>query len=60
MKVRLETAKGEFVTDGDMPPFNELPEVVMWGVRLFKLVAVEARLLDEPAIYRECFAWYLV
>ena len=37
LKVRLETTDGDHVTDAVMPPFETLPSVVMWGVRVFKL-----------------------
>jgi hypothetical protein len=37
MKVRLETAQGEFVGNAILPPFSTPPPVVFWGVRVFAL-----------------------
>ena len=35
MIVSLETQRGEFVREIDIPPFVEAPNVLMWGTRVF-------------------------
>lgn len=59
MKVKLETSEGNFVHEGVLPPFNPAPEVVFWGIRVFKQHAIEKR-PDGYTIYREVFAVALV
>ena len=56
---RLETAAGEFVTNVEVLPFNEPPEVIFWGTRTFKLHEATSA-FTEPDVYRECFAWAAV
>jgi hypothetical protein len=58
--IRLETADGDHVHDAVIPPFlptrhqpTGAPDVVTWGVRVFKL---HAWVDGEPIVYRECFA----
>ncbi len=36
-RVRLVTAKGEFVTHVLLPQFVKMPEVIVWGARYFQL-----------------------
>lgn len=36
VKVRLETAEGHLVGEPDIPSFMMLPEVLLWGNRVFK------------------------
>lgn len=55
-KVRLETSNGELVVHGEVPPFNEAPDVLVWGTRIFKDTY---QLQDDERVYRECFAVYL-
>lgn len=55
LPIRLETADGRYVTTGLIPPFNVLPDVALWGSRVFKLHD-EPQDKDAPIIYREAFA----
>lgn len=58
-RVALETKQNELVCNGMIPPFNELPEVIGWGDRVFKLRAPNTS-EDTAAIYTEVFAVALV
>lgn len=44
MKVKLFTRTGGFVHEQEIPPFNEQPDVILWGERVFKTMSV-----DNPA-----------
>ena len=55
---RLEVSTGEFVTNVYVLPFNEPPDVLIWGTRIFKLHQKASDFPNDPDIYRECFAWY--
>lgn len=65
-KVRLYTSTGAkptidlggFVVEGEIPPFNIPPEVLMWGARLFVFVSTEED--TGVYLYREAFAVALV
>jgi hypothetical protein len=35
MRIRLFTAKKEAVAEYDVPDFNEYPQTIVWGIRLF-------------------------
>lgn len=35
MHVELHTTTGHYVTTAVMPPFQRLPEAIMWGSRVF-------------------------
>jgi hypothetical protein len=59
MNVQLETRTGDLVTTGRVPPFNEPPEVLLWGVRVFRLHDKGDGMV-RPTIYREAFATYLI
>ena len=50
-KVILQTRDGGPVTEGLIPPFSELPTVVLWGMRTFGIW-----LEGPPPVYREVFA----
>jgi hypothetical protein len=54
--VRLETKGGCFVCNGSIPPFHELPEVLLWGTRVFQFDCQ----LPTVIVYREAFAVALV
>lgn len=55
-QVRLVTATGDLVVEGQVPPFSEAPEVLVWGTRVF----VDTRNnSDEMRVYREAFTVYL-
>lgn len=54
--IRLETASGAHVCSATMPPFDPLPEVLLWGQRFFILLGIE---IAGPAVYREAFCWAL-
>lgn len=56
MRVRLETREGELVTNGRVPPFNIAPEVLLWGVRVFRHHGTD----NGVEVYREAFATYLI
>ncbi len=59
MEGKLITRSGEFVTAFMMPPFMLLPEVCVWGERLFCLDKPFTQKFGEPAdpVYREVCAW---
>jgi hypothetical protein len=48
-EVVLQTRDGSPVTAQQIPPFSGMPEVVIWGLRVFQI--------QEFPIYREVFAW---
>lgn len=50
-KVKLSTDDGRHVHAILMPPFKDLPDVVLWGSRSFLLWD------SEGPEYRECFAY---
>ncbi len=54
MKIRLVTEDGNHVVDHDLPPFQSYPEVVVWGIRTFRLDTYPH---NNPITYRECFAY---
>jgi hypothetical protein len=60
MKVRLATRDGREVADVVIPPFQYLPEVLIWGERIFYFYA-ELTADGEPnaAEYREVFAFWI-
>jgi hypothetical protein len=35
IKVILHTREGEYVTTVDVPPMNPMPEIIIWGSRVF-------------------------
>ncbi len=59
MKIKLETANGDFVHEQEIPPFTTPPDVIGWGDRVFKNHGTEKR-PNGYTIYRECFAYALV
>lgn len=50
-KVTLQTADGTFVHEGVIVPFIKRPDVIMWGMRLFRHFT--------DSIYREAFFYVL-
>jgi hypothetical protein len=61
IRVKLFTADGGFVVEGEIPPFQTEPDVLIWGERVFKfggMVQDGARLLHLN--YIECFSVALV
>lgn len=46
-EIRLETERGDYVITGIIPPFDVLPEVVLWGERVFRR--------HDGTTYREAF-----
>jgi hypothetical protein len=55
IEVQLVTADGGYVGKFQIPPFQKLPEVLVWGSRVFHLDAP-----GEIPIYREVFAFAIV
>lgn len=53
--VRLETFDGRYVTTGIVPPFQKMPEVLIWGERCFRLTSTIFKPGVVP-VYREAFA----
>jgi hypothetical protein len=51
MKITLLTATGAFVHSEEILPFNEYPQVIIWGERVFSKTT-----LGE---YRECFFYVI-
>ncbi|NEQ29050.1 MAG: hypothetical protein F6K28_60945 [Microcoleus sp. SIO2G3] len=49
--VTLHTANGDFVVSGKIPPFNQYPDVLFWGERVFVSTA--------PGKYKEAFCYVL-
>lgn len=56
MKVRLMTSSMELVATGTVPPFNQYPDVLIWGTRLFTFHHEDTGV----GVYREAFAFYLM
>lgn len=64
--IRLETAAGALVSDEEsIPPFQTLPEFIIWGNRTFKYVSVASNptalpggMVKQP-VYRECFTYVI-
>lgn len=57
--IKLETAVGEHVANVEILPLpdKEMPEVVLWGNRVFHFEAhAIARTRPDLWVYRECFA----
>lgn len=51
-KVRLMTKDGGFVTGGEVPLFDEPPDVVVWGERVFTYSHTDDETVD---VYVEAF-----
>jgi hypothetical protein len=59
-RIRLETAKGELVTDGEcIPPFIRQPDVVVWGFRHFAYAGGTIGAGKDVLVYREVFAYHI-
>lgn len=56
MKIRLETNDGGLVHETEIPPFNEAPAVILWGIRVFDEFEEDG----DTKVYREVFAYHLV
>ena len=58
MIVKLETKHKEFVTWAVLLPFNEIPDVVYWGTRIFvyDLMATEQESAARIPVFKEAFA----
>lgn len=55
-RVILQTKDGGYVTGGKIPPFNEPPDVLLWGDRVFQYNVTD----DEHChIYVEVFYFVL-
>lgn len=60
IKIRLAIYDGGHVSDAIIPPFQKLPEVVVWGERFFAFHHVIEEAEDEcRAEYREVFAYWI-
>lgn len=55
MKVKLYTAAGDFVAEIEIPPFQRMPEILVWGERHFVGPADPA----NPDHYVEAFAFWV-
>jgi hypothetical protein len=58
-RVALATAEQIHVTNGVIPPFNELPKVIVWGDRVFQLRKANET-PEASALYSEVFAYHLI
>jgi hypothetical protein len=60
LTVRLAVRDGGHVADLQIPPFVTLPEVLIWGQRVFAFHAERAS-GEDPAIaeYREVFFYWV-
>lgn len=58
-EVRLMTRNGGLVADKVIPPFQPLPDMLMWGQRAFMLDYVP-RLKGEKALYKECMLYHII
>jgi hypothetical protein len=60
IRIRLVTSDGREVEDVFIPPFRKLPEVLVWGARMFSF---HRDLKDDAdpcsAEYREVFAYWI-
>lgn len=48
--IRLETRDCHFVAETVIPKFNPMPDVIVWGERVFQAS-------PEDGVYREAFAF---
>jgi hypothetical protein len=55
IKVKLCISSGEHVTDVMIPPFQSMPDIIVWGERFFKMHQVT----PDYAEYREGFAYWV-
>lgn len=55
--VRLMRKDGGFVTTGQVPLFNEPPEVIIWGQRIFTYSHTDDESVD---VYVEAFSVALI
>lgn len=57
--IQLQTRDGDFLADKEIPPFNPLPEIVLWGARVF---AKQPATVEDGArqVYREGLVWAIV
>lgn len=53
VEVELKT-RGATVARVHVPPFKPMPEVLMWGTRVFRRTRSE-----QGHTYSECFAYYI-
>ncbi len=53
--IRLTTSDGGFVEDVTIPPFQKLPEIIVWGERHF----VGPHFEGATTCYREAFAFWV-
>lgn len=56
-KPRLLTADGQLVRDAEMPPFQTLPDILIWGQRFFRRDGVTS---EGVPTYREGFTYALI
>jgi hypothetical protein len=56
MLVRLYTAAGGFVVAAELPDFNEYPQVIFWGTRVFWRPEENWLDANRVARYTEAFA----
>lgn len=56
-KVILNTKAGELVTEWEIPQFNEMPEVLLFGDRTFRHCYTST---EGVGIFKEVFAYALV
>lgn len=67
MKVKLQTSAGDLVAEKEIPDFNEAPDVLIWGDRVFMRddghgdntfnIELTAQLV---AVYSEAFSYLIV
>lgn len=56
-QVILYTSTGEFIGGSSVPAFNEPPDVLFWGGRVFIYQSTDDEFVDW---YRECFTYVLM
>lgn len=59
MKVKLFTADGGFVAEVEIAPFQTMPEVLIWGARVFVWHDDPASQIDGKSGYVEGFAYWV-
>lgn len=60
IRIRLAIDNGDHVMDVTIPPFQKLPEVVIWGQRFFAFHHVISEAEDAcKAEFREVFAYWI-
>jgi hypothetical protein len=58
LKIPLLTSSGEYVTTVEIPPFQKVPDIIVWGSRMF-VHKVRHGHGEGGADYLEAFAFWV-